>query len=256
MLNAGIPAAAPSPVQAPRKRAYTVDNSVYIKCGTGHQIQREVEAITFVGQQTSIPLPTILEVHIHEDLPHSESWFSMGVVDGSPLSNAWPLMEEEACRATQAELNKIFLELRAVPPPMPAYIGSCSGGPVYDHRLNNGDPCGPFTSESAFNDFLVAPVARCPKKELVNHYRRQLVDDHGVAFTHADLCGEHIFVEPATGRITGILDWEMAGWWPTYWEYTKSRYGDRYQAWWKVLVDNFLFPYEPELRIEEDLQQF
>jgi len=41
-----------------------------------------------------------------------------------------------------------------------------------------------------------SPVARCPRKELVNHYRLQLAGDHRAAFTHADLCGEHIFVEP------------------------------------------------------------
>ena len=133
---------------------------------------------------------------------------------------------------------------------------SWSGGPAYDHRLNNGYPCGPFALELGFNDFLVGPVARCPWKELVSQYRRQLADDHGVAFTHADLCGEHIFVEPTNGRITGFIDWEMAGWWPSYWEYTKSRFGNRHQTWWEMLIANVLQPHQHEVRIEEDLQQF
>lgn len=107
-------------------------------------------------------------------------------------------------------------------------------------------------SESDFNDYLVAPVARCPKKELVAYYRRQMADDHGLAYTHADLDGHH----PATGHIMGIIDWEMAGWWPKYWEYTKSRFGSRCQSWWVELMDYVLTTCLDELRIENDLQEF
>ncbi|OAL51583.1 hypothetical protein IQ07DRAFT_506665, partial [Pyrenochaeta sp. DS3sAY3a] len=135
-------------------------------------------------------------------------------------------------------------------------IGSCTGDQACDHRLNNGFPCGPFHSESQFNDYLVGPVRRCPRQELVEHYRRRLADDHGIVFTHADLDGDHILVEPTTGKITGIIDWETAGWWPAYWEYTKARYGPRYQPWWKKLVSEVLVHYEDELQVEYDLQDY
>jgi aminoglycoside phosphotransferase len=245
-----------NPVQPARKRAQEVKDSVYVKHGTGDQIRRAVEAIDFVRQHTSVPVPSVLQIHVDENDTNPSSWFSMNAMPGSPLMDAWPNMNEEARTATQNDLRTYLHELRAIPPPAPAFIGSCNGGPAYDHRLNNGHPCGPFISESDFKDFLVAPVARCPRKELVYHYRQQLVDNHRVVFTHADLCGEHIFVEPTTGRITGLIDWEMAGWWPAYWEYTRSRFGNRYEMWWKKLVANVLDPYQHELRIEEDLQQF
>ena len=29
------------------------------------------------------------------------------------------------------------------------------------------------------------------------------------------------------GKITGIIDWEFAGWYPEYWNYTKVHYGHR-----------------------------
>jgi len=167
-----------------------------------------------------------------------------------------PSMDEEARRAAQTGLRKYLDELRAIPPPTPAYIGSCNGGPAYDHRIDNIRPCGPFASESDFNDFLVVPVTECLSQELANQYRQQLADDHGIVFTHADLCGDHIFVEPTTGKITGLIDWEMAGWWPAYWEYAKSQFGGRYQTWWTTLVANFLHPYQHEFRIDWDLQQF
>ncbi|KFY66537.1 hypothetical protein V496_02006 [Pseudogymnoascus sp. VKM F-4515 (FW-2607)] len=254
MSNASISASI-NPLQSPPKRTHKAEGT-YVKRGTGRQVHREVEAMEFVRQRTSIPIPSVFEIYVNENDASPSSWFSMSAIPGSPLTDAWPSMNEEARRATQADLRSYLHELRTVPSPTPAYIGSCSGGSAYDHRLNNGYPCGPFASVSDFHDFLVVPVARCPRQELVTYYRQQLADNHGVVFTHADLCGDHIFVEPTTGRITGIIDWEMAGWWPAYWEYTKSRFGNRYQTWWKTLLGHVLDPHERELRIEEDLQQF
>ncbi|OBT82835.1 hypothetical protein VE02_08440 [Pseudogymnoascus sp. 03VT05] len=254
MSNANISVSI-NPLRPPRKRAHKAEGS-YVKRGTGHQVHREVEAMKFVRQHTSIPIASVFEIYVDENDGSRSSWFSMSVIPGSPLTDAWPSMNEEARTATQADLRSYLDELRTVPSPTPAFIGSCSGGSAYDHRLNNGHPCGPFASVSDFNDFLVVPVSRCPREELVKHYRQQLTDDQGVVFTHADLCGDHVFVEPTTGRVTGIIDWEMAGWWPVYWEYTKSRFGSRCQTWWKTLIAHVLDPYEREFRIEDDLQQF
>lgn len=199
-----------NPVRHSPKRAQPVGSTTttpttYIKHGRSNQVQREVDAMHFIRQHTSIPIPSVIEVHVDES-DTERSWFTMTVIPGSCLTDAWPNMQEEAREAAQTELRFFLQEMRAIPPPTPVHIGSCTGGPAYDHRLNNGWPCGPFASESDFNDFLVAPVARCPKKELVKHYRQQLSDNHGVVFTHADLGGDHIFVDTETGKITGIID--------------------------------------------------
>jgi len=39
-------------------------------------------------------------------------------------------------------------------------------------------------------------------------------------FTHADLAPRNIIIDQSTFEVTGILDWECAGWYPAYWEYT------------------------------------
>ncbi|PVH67573.1 hypothetical protein DL98DRAFT_443270, partial [Cadophora sp. DSE1049] len=81
--------------------------------------ERELEAISFVCRHTSIPTPTVLEVHIDEDPTNSSSWFSMSAIAGYSLTNAWPSMKEEARRATQADLHRYLQELRALTPPQP-----------------------------------------------------------------------------------------------------------------------------------------
>ncbi|KAK4142033.1 uncharacterized protein C8A04DRAFT_30437 [Dichotomopilus funicola] len=52
---------------------------------------------------------------------------------------------------------------------------------------------------------------------------------HKIVFTHADLNARNILVDlvplpdGTTGwRVTGIVDWETAGYYPEYWDYTKA----------------------------------
>lgn len=52
-------------------------------------------------------------------------------------------------------------------------------------------------------------------------------------FTHGDIAPRNIMVDQ-THRITGILDWERAGWYPDYWEYIniwKPSIDDDWQTW-------------------------
>jgi len=74
--------------------------------------------------------------------------------------------------------------------------------------------CGPFPSIAEIHDFLVAPVKESARPDWVTKYRRQLPDNHRIVFAHADISWENILMEPTTGKVTGILDWEMAGFWP------------------------------------------
>lgn len=54
---------------------------------------------------------------------------------------------------------------------------------------------------------------------------------HKIVFTHADLNPRNILVERTTShagqegrQLSGIVDWETAGFYPEYWDYTKSMF--------------------------------
>lgn len=51
-------------------------------------------------------------------------------------------------------------------------------------------------------------------------------------FTHGDLNPFNVFVRD--GLVVGILDWEFAGWYPAYWEYTAVWHGNRTRQAWQV----------------------
>lgn len=167
--------------------------------------------MTYVRRKTSIPVPAIIDVCFDDDPEKEDCWFVMERLPGCQLGTAWPDMDDKARSETIRQLRSYLGELHQLRHSDPGFIGSVSGGPSYDHRLTNMRTCGPFASVAEFHDFLVAPVRNCPRPEWFAKYRSQFPDTYNVRFSHADLSWENLLVEGSTGRITGFLDWEMAG---------------------------------------------
>ncbi|KAF5676693.1 aminoglycoside 3 phosphotransferase [Fusarium circinatum] len=225
------------------------------KDGHAYRIRREAEAMKFVQSHTSMPVPAILETHFGSGYKEP-SWIMMERVTGEQLDKSWPIMTVMAKERAITELRGYLAQLHRIRPNGSGRIGSCSGGPAYDHRLNNMSTCGPFSSIAEFNDFLVAPVRNCPRPEWVAKYRNQLRDDHDIHFAHADISGENILLDPTTGSITGIVDWEMAGFWPEWWEYRKALFGSRSREPWNGIVKQIMAAYDAETEVDMDLEIF
>jgi aminoglycoside phosphotransferase (APT) family kinase protein len=61
-------------------------------------------------------------------------------------------------------------------------------------------------------------------------------------FTHGDLTNVNIMVE--NGSITGIIDWEMAGYYPVWWEYVGTSVADSEEdREWKTLLRKYMPDY-------------
>ncbi|EEY20151.1 conserved hypothetical protein [Verticillium alfalfae VaMs.102] len=193
-------------IQLPSRITFEGPDTVR-KWGDAVRLRREVEAMTFVQRETSVPVPTILEVYFD---------------DQSNEDKCWILMER---LSYLEQLHHLRLADAGV-------IGSVSGGAAFDHRLSNMHTRGPFASVADFHDFLVAPVKQSPRPGTFAKYRAQFPGTYEIRFAHAELSWENILVDASTGKITGILDWEMAGFWPEWWEYRKALFGSRSQPWW------------------------
>lgn len=64
---------------------------------------------------------------------------------------------------------------------------------------------------------------------------------HGIVFTHGDLRPDNIIVK--NGRVTAIIDWEMAGWYPEYWEFAKALHLEVFADDWVSHLLDVLTPY-------------
>lgn len=89
----------------------------------------------------------------------------------------------------------------------------------------------PVHGERAFNDFVCFEPGRT-KTTWIKMIRSSMREDHTIVFTHGDLHPRNIMVmldEVQKGaktesqiHITSLIDWELSGWYPEYWEFVKA----------------------------------
>ncbi|EIN06806.1 hypothetical protein PUNSTDRAFT_72547 [Punctularia strigosozonata HHB-11173 SS5] len=204
-----------------------LDPHTILKTGFSHYILREAEALAFVRANTSIPVPCVYD-------------------------RAWPAMTQAAQDFVVAQLRAYLAELRALKQPDGPWIGSCSGGPGADHRIRTRDGSFPrLPSVAAFHDLLHQRIKAHRPGPYYDSIRRQYKDDYPIVFSHADFNPANIMVDPSTGRVTAIVDWEMAGWWPAYWEYRKALYGwNTDDPEWMRVVPQIMDVYDAEYNVD------
>ena len=108
-----------------------------------------------------------------------------------------------------------------------------------------------FEDEARFNQYLTSELF------LDTDARKPVSDSHGVKhdviFEHADLNPRNILVD-GSGKISGIVDWKCAGWYPEYWEYTKAHFAVRCTPRWIVnVIDRVFTGYLTELQAQNML---
>jgi hypothetical protein len=145
-------------------------------------------------------------------------------IDGDPLSSVWALLSNTEKLQVQQQLQAIFSALRGIAlPSAPATLGFA--GKVKDCRRHIREATN-LSSEKEFNDFLLVPLLPRISSQHCELLRSKMKDDHRIVFTHGDLHPRNIMVardtEAETVTITGLLEWELGGWYPEHWEYVKA----------------------------------
>lgn len=67
-------------------------------------------------------------------------------------------------------------------------------------------------------------------------------------FSHGDLNAHNILVRG--DKVVAIVDWEGASWFPHYWEYTSTWYGNIIRPTWRKQLSRFLDPCLMEMEME------
>lgn len=136
----------------------------------------------------------------------------------------------------------------------PGTIGGSGGIPGFDHRLGS-HPWGPFATTAEFHAYVRfgEPLGDWAHEPAVVAVHGRPEGAYGLRFTHGDLAPRNVRVKD--GRVTGIIDWEFAGWYPEYWEYTKMFYGGERPVWQKwfdaVEAEVGIEKYREERKAEE-----
>lgn len=175
-------------------------------------------------------------------------------VEGVPLRDVFPKLSSTQKRTIAHELKAFVDQMRAiVVPQSPTGIVPVKGGTFRKDRFDD-EYIGPFEDERAYHDWRVSVVQAIstrhqPTMERLKIIRKELHDDHDIVFTHGDLNPGNILIKaPGDGdvHIAAVLDWEMAGWPPAYWEYVKCMHGmGGCDTEWGEFVGMALQKYEP-----------
>lgn len=170
----------------------------------------EVEALRFVAENTTIPVPRVYEV--------GDGYFTMDFIPGDTLSKAWDTISEDDRALVRRQLRDYINQLRAIKSP-DGIICTFGNRPAVDSRLFLHES-GPFANESDYNDFLVSGLQKYgPIRDILRGQLRER-EGHEIVFSHGDLHAINILVRPGEG-IVAIVDWELAGYYPEYFDFVK-----------------------------------
>ncbi|THH18807.1 hypothetical protein EW146_g2248 [Bondarzewia mesenterica] len=210
-------------------------------------LRTEAFAMQYVAQHTTIPVPTILD--LVED--NGGVFILMSRLPGQPLGITRDLntMPSPQVLLFEIAMRDWLDQLRSLSPPNPDVVSGFDGGPCMSDRIKQEEFVGPFPSQREFHQYLYHTVG----KRHHNALRVIAAQSHGVPHRicfESDIHPNNILVS-RDGHLTGLIDWECAGWYPKYWEYTKTIYLRAGYAEWSAVFQRIFPQYENELMVEK-----
>ncbi|OQE22244.1 hypothetical protein PENFLA_c013G05316 [Penicillium flavigenum] len=206
-------------------------NNLVVK--SGHLRPQEGSTLRFIAENTTIPVPKVHDIRCEDGKPVA---LVMDYMPGKRLDEAWDTLDSSQKLSIADELHSYVNQLREL---KGHYIGAIDRGEAIIGR-NASLEGGPFDTEQEFNEFILGDMVKIAP-DLLRHYCKfALMDDHEIVFTHSDLAPRNILVDG--GRVTAILDWEYAGWYPAHWEYCQALRHLRPMFDWPEYLDRILPP--------------
>lgn len=213
----------------------------------------EGQNMIFIKSTTSVSVPKVYA--LFKDVESNKNYVIMERISGDRLDSIWASLDHMQKQAVALQIRASFIELRKLRSP-DAYC-SLDCKPLRDHLFYTGNSEeslgleGPFKTEMELNDALIKkylssgylPVGKA------DYYRRafpSVLNGHPPTFTHGDLQRKNVIVGTEDGSIT-IIDWEFAGWYPSYWEYARAIFAcGRFDDDWSEWIDFSLEAYQNE----------
>ena len=198
-------------------------------------------------RQAGLPVPRIICYGEHTDSAHAPVSILMTRMPGTDLyRELWEWFEPEEQAMIISELKVYMDAVRSWQKPSDGMdngdqrICSVTGTNIRSARIPRLR-IGPCRDEKEFNDTMMGP-ARLPHVKLFPDYEQDMAKatrlhqkQHKIVFSHGDFNPWNILVT-YDGHLSAILDWESAGWYPEYWDYTTACLFQRPGAFWYEII--------------------
>ncbi|KMP00997.1 hypothetical protein CIRG_01137 [Coccidioides immitis RMSCC 2394] len=213
--------------------------NLYLKRSRLLRVQYEAHALKMVAEYTTLNAPRVVDFI---ELPAKrEGWLLTNCIEGDIAGKCLQTMNAEQLHQFSIDFRNYVEQIRSL------------GGECQDCRIDNEDgSTGPYDNIADFNKHLMDMCGLIPnpadRAVIANVHSRS----YRVFFTHADLNPANVLVH--SGRLSGFVDWEFAGWYPEYWEFTKACYIVRIWTLWLEMMKGAFPEYPDELKAEQILR--
>lgn len=213
----------------------------------------EAASMRFIAQHTSIPVPKVICAFTRS----GSTYIVMERIKGDMLGKGWVRRSESSKQKLLSQLAEMICEMRDLQPPKDIGIASVDGGSLFDFRVPGPSiHFGPFDTIQDFHRHLRRGMEYESgfDPEVEELFKQQSSKSWPLVFTHGDLSSLNILARG--DDIVGIIDWETAGWYPSYWEYTSAHQVNPQNPFWANEIDKFLQPMPEELAMERTRQKY
>ena len=172
------------------------------------------------------------------------------------IARGWIYRSAESKANILSQVKQMIQEMRSIPS-TDVGIANVDGGSLYDGRVaGTALRFGPFRNAQDFHKHLRRGIEFHPDlypevNELIAQHEELYPS---LAFTHGDLSSLNILA--CEDKVVGIVDWETAGWYPSYWEYTTACQVNPHNSFWRDEIEKFLDPFPKELAMEKLRQKY
>ncbi|KAK3176922.1 hypothetical protein OEA41_008248 [Lepraria neglecta] len=209
------------------------DNNLVCKRGRRVRYSEEA-AMRLVKRHTNVPVPDI----IFSDYEPQKGNIGMSFVPGSTLKSMWDGLDDRNKERVCRETWSMITQWRQIPrPPKLAHLYQClaDGSPATEDPLIKDleDPPRSLYTDEAVRVRIHQRYLHYAGQRYAETLLDMLPQSSASIFTHGDVAPRNIMVDQS-GHVTGIIDWELAGWYPDYWEYAnimKPSMDDNWQSW-------------------------
>ncbi|ELR07874.1 hypothetical protein VC83_08263 [Pseudogymnoascus destructans] len=225
-------------------------NNICVKYGPLTSLS-EASTMQFIRQHTSIPVPRIICSFTHK----GRAYIVMERIHGDMIGRGWTSRADESKAKILSQLKDMVADMRKIAPPNLA-VSNVDGGILYDSRIYGPMRFGPFKNIRDFHKHLRGGLETHVDNpdDVSSLIAWQDRPFPAPVFTHGDLSSLNILARG--DEVVGIIDWETAGLYPVYWEYTTASHVNPQNLFWKEEVDRFLEPMPKELAMEEIRQKY
>lgn len=188
------------------------------------ETQREVLAMRFVYEHTTIPVPRVYKIWEAPEVGSYIRFFAMDYIRGQRLDYTWPnlsiwesFVSPGLSKATLGN-SAIFQDPRSsIPGPLGPTPRRCP-----DQLVSWQGPEGPFLDSVALNTFINERVWREAGAEIPARFRIP----EPLFFTHQDINMRNVILDQ--NNLVWLIDWDWSGFYPRYFEFTSMKMAAEY----------------------------